>query len=181
MSTEGQNARWMSYDEMADVMRLTRDSAKVLARRKRWPRRPGNDGRTRIGVPEEEIAARSNPENDRGNNPENDPENDPESDRPVLAQELLELRVLNARLEERVEGLNRLLKEAHCRRDALQAERTALRQELDQERAAAAQERTAMQEAVATQVKVLTDLVEALRRDRHAAKPRFWWPWRRTA
>jgi hypothetical protein len=177
MSTEGQNARWMSYDEMADVMRLTRDSAKVLARRKRWPRRPGNDGRTRIGVPEEEIAARSNPEND----PENDPESDPESDRPVLAQELLELRVLNARLEERIEGLNRLLEEAHCRRDALQAERAALRQEVDHERTAAAQERAAMQEAVATQVKALTDLVEALRRDRQAAKPRFWWPWRRTA
>jgi len=177
MSTEGQNARWMSYDEMADVMRLTRDSAKVLARRKRWPRRPGNDGRTRIGVPEEEIAARSNPEND----PANDLGNDPESDRPVLAQELLELRVLNARLEERVEGLNRLLEEAHCRRDALQAERAALRQELDHERTAAAQERAAMQEAVATQGKALTDLVEALRRDRQAAKPRFWWPWRRTA
>jgi hypothetical protein len=185
MSAEGQNARWMSYDEMADVMRLTRDSAKVLARRKRWPRRPGNDGRTRIGVPEEEIAARSNPANDLGNNPENEPANDlgndPERNRPVLAQELLELRVLNARLEERVEGLNRLLEEAHCRRDALQAERAALRQELDQECAAAAQERAAMQEAVATQVKALTELVEALRRDRQAAKPRFWWPWRRTA
>ena len=181
MSTEGQNARWMSYDEMADVMHLTRDSAKVLARRKRWPRRPGNDGRTRIGVPEEEIAARSNPENDPENDPANDLGNDPESDRPVLVQELLELHVLNARLEERVEGLNQLLEEAHCQRDALQAERAALRQELNHERTAAAQERAAMQEAVATQVKALTDLVEALRRDRQAAKPRFWWPWRRTA
>jgi hypothetical protein len=179
----------MTYDEMAAVMPLTRESAKVLARRKRWPRRPGNDGRTRIGVPEEEITARieagrrslSDPANNPANNPGNNPANDPASDRPTLAQELLELRVLNARLEERVEGLNRLLEEAHRRRDALQTEQAAFRQELDQERAAAAQERTTLQVSMTTQVKTLTDLVEALRQDRQATKRRSWWPWRRSA
>jgi len=51
-----------------------------------------------------------------------------------------------------------------------------------QERVAAAQERAAMQEAVTSQVKALTDLIEELRRDRQTPPARRgWWLFRRSA
>src|SRR3954452_2494030 len=52
------SVRWLSYEEAADVLGIALDSARVTARRKRWPRRMGNDRKARIGVPESLIAAR---------------------------------------------------------------------------------------------------------------------------
>src|SRR5215204_5102594 len=105
--------RWLSYAEMADALGIGRESARVLARRKRWPRRAGNDGKARIGVPEEEITARADPPSDRANSPPNDPPSGPPSgppsdspnDRGNGPDQLTELRVLNARLEAQIEAL----------------------------------------------------------------------------
>src|SRR3712207_240094 len=47
------DVRWLTYDEMAQELRITRESARQLTIRKRWPRRKGNDGKARIGVPED--------------------------------------------------------------------------------------------------------------------------------
>jgi len=171
--------RWLTYDEMVSLMGLTRGSAKVLARTKRWPRRPGNDGRARISVPEEEIQARRAPERTRarppGNHPGsppgrpcgNAPGNDGESDSPDLAQGVMELKVLCARLEAQVEmlrareaeredqaqkehlGLERLLEEVRREREDLKTDRDAWRGQA---------ERLAL-----------------------APPRRPWWPWRRSA
>jgi hypothetical protein len=46
---------WMTYDEVAGRLAIKRRSAERLAARKRWPRRPGNDGRVRIGVPSDAL------------------------------------------------------------------------------------------------------------------------------
>jgi hypothetical protein len=56
MTTDTSDTRWLTYDELAAALGITPDSARRLAaRNKHWPRRPGNDGRTRIGVPAERI------------------------------------------------------------------------------------------------------------------------------
>src|SRR5690242_15452534 len=132
--------RWLSYDEMADVLGMGRESARVLARRKRWPRRPGNDGRARIGVPEDEIAARSAPPSDPGSDPPSDPGSNPPSDPrndPAPApgrdpDQLTELRVLNARLETRLEALQALVE---AERERAAGERHLLAEAAEEARA----------------------------------------------
>src|SRR5215203_435679 len=103
------DARWLTYDEMAAALGIGSESARVLARRKRWPRRAGNDGKARIGVPEDEITARNDPPSDPGGAPGSDPPNDPGDDPPSDPEnepdQLTELRVLNARLEAQIEAL----------------------------------------------------------------------------
>lgn len=49
---------WLTYAELAERIGITGDSARNLVRRKRWLRRPGNDGVQRIGVPTEYLAER---------------------------------------------------------------------------------------------------------------------------
>ncbi len=48
-------SRWLTYDDMAEALAITPDSARRLATRHRWPRRPGNDGRALVAVPEERL------------------------------------------------------------------------------------------------------------------------------
>jgi hypothetical protein len=51
----------LTYAELAEALKITPASANKLARRKRWPRVPGNDGRARISVPEDVLVRRDNP------------------------------------------------------------------------------------------------------------------------
>ena len=55
MTTDTTDTRWLTYDEIAAALGITPDSARRLVARKRWPRRAGNDGKARIGVPAERI------------------------------------------------------------------------------------------------------------------------------
>lgn len=48
-------SRWLTYDDMAEALGITPDSARRLATRHKWPRRPGNDGRALVAVPEERL------------------------------------------------------------------------------------------------------------------------------
>lgn len=45
--------RWMTYAELAAFLGVEEESARRRAMRRRWPRRAGNDGRTRVAVPAE--------------------------------------------------------------------------------------------------------------------------------
>ena len=45
----------LTYAELAEALKITPASANKLARRKRWPRVPGNDGKARVAVPEEAL------------------------------------------------------------------------------------------------------------------------------
>jgi hypothetical protein len=51
----------LTYAELAEALKITPASANKLARRKRWPRVPGNDGRSRVSVPEEALVRRDIP------------------------------------------------------------------------------------------------------------------------
>ncbi|MCK2057192.1 hypothetical protein J7U37_24210 [Methylobacterium sp. 37f] len=50
---------WLTYDELAERLGIERESARQHVKRKRWARRPGNDGKVRIGVPDEALGERS--------------------------------------------------------------------------------------------------------------------------
>lgn len=47
----------LSYDELAERLGITRESARQLTLRKRWARRKGNDGRARVEVPLDALPA----------------------------------------------------------------------------------------------------------------------------
>jgi hypothetical protein len=172
------DVRWLSYEEAADALAITLDSARVISRRKRWPRRKGNDRKTRIGVPENLISSRNLSANGSENSSQISSQacsatcsETEASTVPLHGAELQQAHLAIARLEARVEALQSILDtERRLFADALseaRSERAALRQEMVQERAA--------------QSKALADLVEALRRDREATKPHRWWPWKRSA
>src|SRR3954447_8565648 len=49
------DVEWLTLDETAARLGISRESARRTALRKRWGKRPGNDGRVRIGVPVERL------------------------------------------------------------------------------------------------------------------------------
>ena len=58
--------RWLTYDDMAERLGITADSARRLATRHKWPRRPGNDGRALVAVPAERLDRPHDPRPDAG-------------------------------------------------------------------------------------------------------------------
>ncbi|HEX2973239.1 MAG TPA: hypothetical protein VHP11_12970 [Tepidisphaeraceae bacterium] len=48
---------WMTYADMAQALGITPASAKRLAIRRGWPKRPGNDGQALVSVPKERLQA----------------------------------------------------------------------------------------------------------------------------
>ena len=42
------NVVWVTYDELADRLGIERESARQQVKRKKWGRRPGNDGNKTI-------------------------------------------------------------------------------------------------------------------------------------
>lgn len=65
---------WLTYDELAERLGIERESARQHVKRKRWARRPGNDGKVRIGVPVECFENRDT----LAAEPETDPVQEPE-------------------------------------------------------------------------------------------------------
>src|SRR5215210_3324888 len=55
------DTRWLTYEEAGHVLRIDPDSVARRARRQGWPRQPGNDGKTRVGVPPD-VLPRSAPD-----------------------------------------------------------------------------------------------------------------------
>src|SRR5215218_767374 len=51
----GVDTRSLSYDEIADMLGIERESARHLAFRRRWQRTKGNDGKARVEVPLEAL------------------------------------------------------------------------------------------------------------------------------
>jgi hypothetical protein len=62
------DTRSLSYDELADLLGIERESARHLTFRRRWRRTKGNDGKTRVEVPLEAIPA-PGPAAPTGDNP----------------------------------------------------------------------------------------------------------------
>jgi small-conductance mechanosensitive channel len=175
------DVRWLTYAELGEALHIGRESARQLAKRRRWARQQGNDGQARVGVPVEDLEARiearaeaqSEPQDEAPAEPQDEPRNDPGVI--VLTNHI----------------------------DRLERELEAVKVERDAERATAA--RLAQQVA---KIEVLEMLVEAERKrvedvsadrenwraqaERLAIAPpvaapvpvpdaRGWWPWRRRA
>src|SRR3954470_13260373 len=107
---------WLSYSELAERLGIGRQSARQLAIRKRWMRKPGNDGQARVGVPLENL---TRPDACKPTRPATCPETgnatrneDPATPPAAPADDTPKLQAQIARLEERVDGLKRLLDEA---------------------------------------------------------------------
>jgi hypothetical protein len=116
--------RSLTYAEIAEALRITPESANRLARRKRWPRVKGNDGRTRVAVPEEALVRPDSPPVSPGDRPPNTPA--APSDNPVHAQiarldrELAHAQI--ARMEGELAGMREALAEARARASAAEAQ-----------------------------------------------------------
>ena len=52
----------LTYAELAEALKITPASANKLARRRRWPRLMGNDGRARVSVPDEALVRQDSPQ-----------------------------------------------------------------------------------------------------------------------
>lgn len=96
------DVRLLSYDEMADTFRITRESARQLTIRKRWKRTKGNDGKARVEVPVEAVDS-IEPSNDTGQNPSDDTGRHPSDDTAEPAAFLAAVDVLTRHVE-RLEG-----------------------------------------------------------------------------
>lgn len=123
------DVRWLSYREMADALAIAPKSAQRLAQRRKWQRRPGNDGQVRIGVPVDRLPAATD-----AIGPTDPPTVAPSS--PPTADNAVHLAL--ARLEVEVAGLRQLVEaeraraEAERRRaDAAEADRDAWREQTE--------------------------------------------------
>jgi hypothetical protein len=98
---------WLTYDELAEHLGIARESARTLVKRKHWGRKMGNDGKVRIGVPEELLSAKSEPGTEGATTPGQEPAqplgHPPAHDPGVTAVLTRHIERLEAQLEEALE------------------------------------------------------------------------------
>lgn len=151
------DTRWMTYRELADFLGVAEESGRRRAQRAHWPRRPGNDGKTRVGVPgditpDETRTATRDGQGDNGGDIT-----------PTLAAWMERQAADLAKLHERVgraEGEAIALREALARegeqRERAEGERETLATEIIRQRERTAQaegEAAAMREALAREAR----------------------------
>jgi len=100
----------MSYEAAAEALGINGESVRRMARRKKWRRQIGNDGKGLVEVPDEMLA-------ERADKPEADPPGDREDGRE-------DARALIARLEAELAGARELVSAERRRGDEI-AERLA--------------------------------------------------------
>jgi hypothetical protein len=97
---------WLTYGELGERLHTSAEGARRRALRAHWPRQPGNDKRTRVGVPADVLADLSNLRGDCSGPA------CPSADAPLPAL---------ARLEGELAGLWEALAEARLRASAADA------------------------------------------------------------
>jgi hypothetical protein len=106
--------RWLTYQELADARDINRRSAVRLAQRRRWLRRPGNDGTTRVAVP----IGEDQPKHDDGGDDACDAaRDDAGDDAGDISRIVSALEVVVAPLREELEIANRRAERAEVARD----------------------------------------------------------------
>jgi hypothetical protein len=147
LGRESMETRLLTYAELGQVLGITVDSAKRLARRRGWRKQPGNDGRARVAVPVERLVPRDIPTDDRRDDREDLPADDP-ADSPGDGREDRGARSLLERLEAEIaewrtkasdrdflagqlEGLRLVLEEVRRERDAVSGDRDAWRRQAE--------------------------------------------------
>ena len=97
---------WLTYGELGERLHTSAEGARRRALRAQWPRQPGNDKRTRVGVPADVLADLSTMRGDCSGPAR------PGEDAPAPAL---------ARLEGELAGLREALAEARARAGAAEA------------------------------------------------------------
>ena len=115
--------RWLTYDDMAAALGITADSAKRLAMRRKWPRRPGNDGRALVAVPEDRIAEAGT----HGSTDDATGDDTPSAADVITGEDKGDARALLSYLERRVEELTEELAEARTEARGARFEADSLR------------------------------------------------------
>lgn len=168
----------LTYDELALRLGITRQSARQLAMRRRWPRKPGNDGLARVSVPVEALTrteagkpTRSATGADTGKPTRPEAGVEAGVDTPTSGADA---RALIAVLESRITELQGRVSELDV--EAKQGRAALARVDVLEARLAAEQQRVdewkAVADRFATQAEKLASAAEARR---------SWWPWRRSA
>jgi hypothetical protein len=181
----------LTYTELAAALKIAPESANRLARRRRWPRTKGNDGRMRVTVPEEALARPLDSAGDRPLVSPGDSPSDSPPDNPVHAQiarldrELAHAQI--ARMEGELAGLREALTAARARADAAEAQLAATDARADKQTADFAvrdAQRLAELEAERLRTEKAITAFAALARRLEAmaeAKRPSWWRWLRFA
>jgi hypothetical protein len=97
---------WLTYGELGERLHTSAEGARRRALRAQWPRQPGNDKKTRVGVPADVLADLSNLRGDCSGPAR------PDADGRMLAF---------ARLEGELAGLREALAEARARAGVAEA------------------------------------------------------------
>ena len=165
------DTKLMTYAELADALGIRADSVRNLVRRKRWHRRPGNDGLARIEVLVEYVAEHQKP--DVGTNPPANPPIDPPASPPAdvpadggIIQTLNRHEVKTVKGERDAERARAMLLQAEA------AAAPALRQTVEALKGALDSERDRARDLRAERDRFLRDLEQQMAR-------RSWWPFRR--
>jgi hypothetical protein len=156
-------SRSLTYAEIAEALRITPESANRLARRKRWPRVKGNDGRTRVAVPEEAFVR-----------PDSPPVSPVHAQIARLDRELAHAQI--ARMEGELAGLREALAEARARTSAAEARASAAEARVEAAEGRASEESAKTTQAIAA-FEALARRLEAMAE----AKRPSWWRWLRFA
>jgi hypothetical protein len=155
---------WLTYDELAAALRISPDSARRRAgRNKQWPRRPGNDGRVRIGIPAETLPTDVQPDVHPGVGLDVGLDVGTDAD-PDVGRTLAALEAHITTLKEALAKAEFIAERERDRADQLEHDLVEARTK-------------------ASRVDGLEALLEAAQAERtrwhEAAMARRWWPWRR--
>lgn len=118
---------WLTYDELAERLGIERESARQQVKRKHWARRPGNDGKVRIGVPVEVFGSGSEEGTEGGADPVQAPVHEPA---PAPAYDPAVFEVLTRHIE-RLEQQLEISAGRASDRDIVAAERDVLRVQVE--------------------------------------------------
>src|SRR5215217_7079288 len=149
------DTKLLTYGELAAHLGIAVDSAKRLARRRRWQKQPGNDGLARVAVPVERLVRPDVPADDpadvpgdiRGDIPADIPEDDRGDVRAVISA-----------LEDHVATLKAALAKAETEAKRDRARADGLNQDLD-----VAWRELALARVEAATVPALKETIEALK------------------
>jgi hypothetical protein len=130
----------LTYAELGEILKITPASANKLARRRRWPRVPGNDGKARVSVPEDALVRRDSPPDSPPDVPRVSP-----LDVPPPSPTDNDIKALQARVQDLIAelagargelgGVREALGEARARADAADTRSAEISADLTAERA----------------------------------------------
>lgn len=187
--------RLLTYEELGAALNITPASAKRLAIRRKWAKKPGNDGKSRVAVPVERLAVKPPPVT--GDSTSDDTDGDTSDSTGDGAGDRSDIPSVVSVLSRHIERLEMQLTAVIAKLTTVEYERDAERQRLEAERDAERQRANELALQAAT-VEPLRETVQflklALEGDKHrirevqqerdrwhklAMTPRGFWGWLR--